>query len=127
MNSINFPKMFKGNATIINSENAPTASILEWIHLLLGSEAGTLFGDPGFGIRLKRYLYEQNNYVLRDILIDEIYTQITTFCPSVYLERKNITLTSNQNTINARIVCKNQETFETNMYDLVLYRDEENQ
>ena len=125
MNSINFPKMFSGNSTIINPEDKSNKSILEWLHLLLSSEAGTMHGDPEFGVRLKRYMFDQNNYILRDILVDEIYTQITTFCPMVYLERKNIKITSDNHTLYASISCKNQETFETNMFELVLYRDEE--
>lgn len=127
MNSINFPKMFQGNGTIINKDADSNKSILEWLHLLLSSEAGTMHGDPEFGLRIKRYAFDQNNYVLRDILIDEIYTKILYFCPSIYLERKNIKITSEMHTIKVNIVCKNQATFETNMYDLVLYRNEENQ
>lgn len=125
MNSINFPKIFNGNATKVQSDESSNKSILQWLHLLLSSEAGTMHGDPDFGLRLKRYMFDQNNYILRDILIDEIYTQITTFCPEVYLERKNITIESNGYEIYATIVCKNQKTFETNMFDLVLYRNEE--
>ena len=127
MNSINFPKMFQGNGTIINKDADSNKSILEWLHLLLGSEVGTMHGDPEFGIRLKRYAFDQNNYILRDILVDEIYTKIVYFCPSIYLERKNIKIISELHTIKVNIVCKNQATFETNMYDLVLYRNEENQ
>ena len=125
MNSIGFPKMFNGNATCVNYEDKESTSILEWLHLLLSSEVGTLHGDPEFGLRLRRYLFEQNNYILRDILIDEIYTQIRTFCPAVYLERKNITIEARDYTLYAKIICKNQKTFETNMFDLVLLRAEE--
>ena len=125
MNSINFPKMFSGNATVINSEDKSNTSILEWLHLLLSSEAGTMHGDPKFGLRLKRYMFDQNNYILRDILVDEIYTQIITFCPVVYLERKNIKIISDGYSLSARITCKNQKTFEINTYELVLYRNEE--
>lgn len=125
MNSINFPKIFHGNSTIVNVESESNKSIREWLHLLLNSETGTLHGDPDFGLRLKRYAFEQNNYILRDVLIDEIYTQITTFCPAVYLERKNITIESDGSKLRAQIVCKNQKTFETNMFDLILYRSEE--
>lgn len=125
MNSINFPNMFRGNSTIINSDDDSNKSILQWLHLLLSSEAGTLFGDPDFGLRLRRYLFDQNNYILRDILIDEIYTQITSFCPSVYLERKNIKITADGPILYATIACKNQHTFETNMYELVLFNAEE--
>ena len=125
MNSINFPKIFNGNSTIINYEDNSNKSVLEWLHLLLSSESGTLLCDPDFGLRLRRYTFDQNNYILRDIIIDEIYTQIMTFCPAVYLERKNISIKHEDNILYATIVCKNKKTFETNMFDLILYEDEE--
>lgn len=125
MNSIGFPKIFNGNATIINSEIDSDKSVLEWLHLLLSSEAGTLQCDPNFGLRLKRYAFDQNNYILRDVLVDEIYTQIATFCPGVYLERKNIAIKSDGHTVYASIMCKDQKTFKSNMFDLVLYQNEE--
>lgn len=122
MNCLAFPKMFKGNQTLINSDYAATS---ECIHLLLSSEVGTLFGDPDFGLKLKKYTFHQNNYILRDILIDEIYTQISTFCPQVYLERKNIQITQEGSKLYATIQCKNQSDFTTNTYNLVLLDDEE--
>lgn len=124
MDTINFPKMFRGNATVVNRDN-DSAALLQGLHLLLSSEAGTLFGDPDFGLRLRRYLFEPNNYILRDILIDEIYTQITTFFPQVYLERKNITIEQSGYKLYVNIKCKNQKTFENNMFNLVLYEIEE--
>ena len=124
MNSIGFPKMFQGNSTIIFDDEENKAS-MSCLHLLLGSEAGTLFGDPDFGIKLRRYLFDQNNYVLRDILIDELYTKISIFCPQLYLERKNIRIDTDGSKLYARITCKNQENFQTNTYNLVLYESEE--
>ena len=124
MNCVRFPKMFNGNSTAIINDDDNLAT-MECINLLLHSEAGSLFGDPDFGIRLKRYTYNQNNYVLQDILIDEIYTAISTFCPQIYIERKNITLQSDGITIYANIKCKNRQTFETNTFNLVLYQIEE--
>ena len=126
MQCVGFPKMFNGNSTVIVSDEKNLAT-MECVHLLLHSEAGTLFGDPGFGIRLKRYTYNQNNYILRDILIDEIYTALVAFCPQLYLERKNITLESDGKAIYALIKCRNQQTFETNTFNLVLYQLEENE
>lgn len=125
MNSINFPKMFSGNTTKVNNEERSNESILEWLHLLLSSENNTLFGDPEFGLRLRRYTFDQNNYILRDILIDEIYTQITRFCPEVYLNRNNISIRADGMKLYATITCKNQRTFENNMFELMLYRNEE--
>ena len=74
MKSIAFPRMIlnKTSSNIIDDRQATKNNIAN----LLGSEQGTLFGDPFYGIRLKFYMFEQNSKVLKDILIDEIYTQI---------------------------------------------------
>lgn len=122
MNTIAWPKIFKGNSTLIVKDNE---AVLNSIHLLLSSELGELFGDPDFGLRLKRYTFEQNNYVLRDILIDEIYTQLSTFCPFIILNRNNIRLTSEGSKLYAVITCKNRSDFTTNTYNLVLFQNEE--
>lgn len=125
MNSIGFPKIFNGNSTTVIQQADSSKSILQWLHLLLSSESGTLICDPHFGLRLKRYMFDQNNYILRDILIDEIYTQITTFCPCVYLERKNISIRTDGYKVYAHITCKDRKTFTSNMFDLVLFESEE--
>ena len=65
MKSIAFPKMFENNSTKVISDYDATKRNLE---SLLLCEKGEFVSDPFFGIRLKRYLYEQNNYVLRDNL-----------------------------------------------------------
>ena len=80
MKSMAFPSMFNSNSTKIKKDlDATKQNTL----LLLHSEKGELFGDPYFGIRLKRYLFEQNNFILKDILIDEIYTQLALFLPQL--------------------------------------------
>lgn len=122
MNTIAWPKIFKGNSTLIVKDNE---AVLNSIHLLLSSELGELFGDPDFGLRLKRYTFEQNNYILRDILIDEIYTQLSTFCPFIILNRNNIRLTSEGSKLYAVITCKNRSDFTTNTYNLVLFQNDE--
>ena len=122
MNCIAFPRIFKGNSTVVLED---TDATMVCMHLLLSSEVKDLFGDPGFGIRIKKYTFNQNNYILKDILIDELYTQITTFCPQVYLERKNIDIIQEGNKLFAIISCKNQKDFQTNTYKLVLLEDEE--
>lgn len=122
MNCISFPKLFKGNQTLIKKDINATS---ECMHLLLSSEVNEMFGDPDFGIRLKKFTFDQNNYILRDILIDEIYTKITTFHPQVFLKRDNIKITQDGNKLYARITCKNQKDFETNTYNLLLFESEE--
>lgn len=122
MNCINFPKMFRGNSTsILTDDTLNNNATLTCLHLLLGSESGTLFGDPDFGIMLRKYIFDQNNYILKDILIDEIYTKISTFCPQIFLERKNIQIVNSKSTLYVTITCKNRENFKTNTYNLKLY------
>lgn len=120
MNSIGWPKMFNGG-TIVNKDNEAT---LNCLHLLLSSEVGTYSFDPDFGIKIRRFYFEQNNYILKNILIDEIYTKICTFCPQLFLERKNIKITQEDKKLKAEIYCKNRENFETNSFSLVLFEGE---
>lgn len=123
MNIIRFPKIFYNNATAVITD--PNVGTQQSLNLLLNSELGALLGDPGFGIRLKKYYFEQNNYILRDILIDEIYTQICTFLPQIFLERKNISIEQKYSKLYVQIAYKIKENFETNIYELVLFNAED--
>lgn len=123
MNTIGFPKIFNGNSTVVKYGNEATK---QSIRLLVSCESGEFFGDPEFGIRLKRYFFEQNNTILKDILIDELYTKIVAYCPQIYIERKNITIFAKGSKLVANIIYKDQETFVTDMFSLVLFRTEGN-
>lgn len=122
MNSIRFPKVFSGNSTKLVKDDDAT---LNNLHLLLSSECGELFGDPDFGVRIKKYTFNQNSYVLKDILIDELYAQITTFCPQVYLSRDNIEITQDGHRLNAKITVRNKLDYQLNTYNLVLLEEDE--
>ena len=125
MKSLNFPKMFnEGRSGILVQENSHKATAQNLIYLL-SSEKGEFAFDPFFGIRLKRYTFEQNNYILRDILIDEIYTQIRAFMPQIMLKRSDITLTTDRGTVYLNVKCTNKADFKTDMYNLVLFQEEE--
>lgn len=122
MNSIQFPLMFNNTSTnVVNDYDAT----LQDVKLLLCSEKGELFGDPFFGIRLKRYMFNQNNYILRDIIIDEIFTQLITFAPQLTVQRKDIDIIQRGTKLYARIKAINKIDFTTNMYELVLMQDSE--
>ena len=123
MKSIAFPKMFNKNSTNISKDfNATKQNTL----LLLHSEKGDLFGDPYFGIRLKRYLFDQNNYILKDIIIDEIYTQLALFMPQLIVKRNDIKIKQDRAKLYCNFKATNQANFKTDMYSLVLY-DEDDQ
>jgi hypothetical protein len=96
---------------------------------LIGSERGELTGDPQYGIAIKRYVFEQNSFILRDIIIDELYTQISTFIPQVIINRKDIEIRQNGNGRRARLEATikviNRLDFTANTFDLVLFNNEE--
>ena len=81
--------MFNSNSTRVVSDKEATKQNLQ---LLLHAEKGEFSSDPFYGIRLKRYLFDQNTFSLRDIIIDEIYTQIALFMPQLKVNRKDITI-----------------------------------
>lgn len=119
--SIKFPDMFNSNSTkVVKGLEATKQNTL----LLLHSEATELFGDPYFGVRIKRYLFDQNNYILKDILIDEIYTKIAVFLPQIKLNRKDIKIIQDRAKLYCNFKATNMIDFTTNTYSLVLYDGE---
>lgn len=122
VNSINFPDMLAHNSIQIVKNGDATFQNLA---LLLNSEKGEFQFDPFFGIRLKKYMFEPNNFVLRGILADEIYEQIVYFIPQVVLNRRDVKLTSEGNKVYVTITCQNRLDYTTNTYNLVLFDNQE--
>lgn len=122
MNSIRFPKMFERTSTLIVKDKEASSQNLR---LVLSSEQGEMLGDPSFGVSLRKYYFEQNSYILEDLIIDEIYTAIKFFAPQIIVERKDIKIYKIKNKLIARITGLNQKDFVTNMYELVLFKEEE--
>lgn len=122
MNSIRFPNMIIHNTVQTVSEYEAT---LQNMRLFLGSEKGTFVFDPFFGVRLKRYMFEQNNPILRDILIDEIYEQLVIFMPQLTISRKDIDISKDRAKIYCTVKARNQKDFQLNTYNLVLFNSQE--
>lgn len=117
MKSFDFPNIFNGIHTNIIEDKKATASNLK---LLMSSIKKELFGDPYFGNNLLKFLYDQNNIVLRDLVIDEIYTTIATFMPQLIIYREDITIVSDGVDLIATIQCTNKLDNEVNLYTLNL-------
>ena len=122
MKSLSFPKMFTNSSVKIVKDFDATK---QNTYLLLKSEKGEFLSDPYFGIRLKRYIFEQNSYILRDILIDEIYTQLAQFMPQLLVDRKDIEIIQRNNRVYLKFKAKNRIDFTTNMYEIVLLNPED--
>ena len=123
MKSLKFPNMISHN--YVQTTENDYDSTLQNLILLLGSEKGEFVFDPFFGIRLKRYMFEQNNKILMDILIDEIYEQLVIFMPQLIITRKDISLVSDMAKIYVNIKARNQRDFALNKYNLVLFNSQE--
>ena len=123
MKSLKFTNMISHN--YVQTTENDYDSTLQNLILLLGSEKGEFVFDPFFGIRLKRYMFEQNNKVLRDILIDEIYEQIRIFMPQLIIKRKDITIEPDTTKLYINIKARNQKDFELKTYNLVIFETEE--
>jgi hypothetical protein len=109
--------MFNDTKTLLLKDTKATASNL-W--LLLKSDKRALFGDPFFGTSLKRAIFEQNDGILIDLVIDEIFTTITTFMPQIKLLRENIKLTSDGVDVFCNITCTDLTDYTTNLYQINL-------
>ena len=122
MYSLNWPDMFSTTYTKLIQDHEATMSNLK---LILLSDKYSLLGDPYFGTNLKKLMFNQNNQVLRDIVIDDIYTAILTFMPQLVVNRKDITVTSNGANIYVAIRALNLLDYTTDLYNINLTQSEE--
>ena len=117
MQSLAFPNMFGSTTTKVFTDHQATASNLK---LTLMSEKTSLFGDPYFGTNIRKMLYEQNNYVLQDLVIDDIYTAILQFMPQLVVQRKDIQLVSQGEDIYITIKALNLIDYTVDTYNINL-------
>ena len=126
MYSINFPNIFNpGKVTVsLLKDKEATENNLK---LLLKSGKGELFGDPNFGTNLYSLIYNQSNAILRDIIIDTIYTNILVYMPQLAIKRNDIEILFDNTNIKIKIKCLNKQDYTLNNYELVLLANEVSQ
>ena len=117
MVSIKFPDMLSSANTNLIQDREATASNLR---LMLASWKTSLLGDPYFGTNIKRYIQQQNNIVLEDLIIDDINLAVHDFMPQVAVNRDNIHVTRNRDTINVDINSINLLDSQPDIYNIVL-------
>ena len=121
MYSIAFPDMFNSSGTKLVKDRDATMSNMR---LLLASWKKSLFGDPYFGTNIKNFIYEQNNIVLRDLVIDDILVSLQQFIPQLYVQRKDITITNSGTDVYVNINCINKFDKDVNTYKIKLTSDD---
>ena len=125
MRSYKFPKMFQSNSSRIWRTDEYGKATRQNALLLLQSERGELECDPYFGILLKHYLFNQNSYILKDILIDTIYTQLAIFLPQIKITRNAINIVADP--LKGKLYCSfsgtSQIDYTHNTFNLLLFDD----
>ena len=116
--SIAFPNMFTRTSTNFVSDKEATFQNLKYLIL---SEKGELFGDPFYGVGLKKYLFDQNDTIIKDLVLDDMYTAIATSMPQLRINRNDSKLrTGDKGEIFVDIRAINQLDFTTDLYSIVL-------
>ena len=127
MRSIKFLKMFNPNSTRVWKSSEHLEATKQNTKLLLNTNRGELFGDPYFGLMFKRYLFDQNSYILKDAIIDMIYTQLAIFIPQVKVKREDIEIIQDRE--RGKLYCRfsgiSQIDYTFNTYNLVLFDEKE--
>ena len=125
MKSIKFPKMFNTNSTNVWKSTEYLEATTQNVKLVLKSPRGELLGDPYFGLMLKQFMFDQNNYILRDQIIDMIYTQLALFIPQVKVKRDDIEIVQDKQ--KGKLYCNfsgiNQIDYQLNTFNLLLFSD----
>lgn len=93
------------------------------LRLMLASWKTSLFGDPYFGTDIKRYIYEQTNVVLQDLIIDGIQLAIHDFMPQVYVTRDDIKVKQKDDEVYVEIKCINTLDNQPDIYTIKLTED----
>ena len=116
--SIAFPNMFTRTSTNFVTDKEATFQNLKYLIL---SEKGELFGDPFYGVGLKKYLFDQNDTIIKDLVLDDMYTAIATFMPQLRINRNDLKLRAgDKGEIFVDIRAINQLDFTTDLYSIVL-------
>lgn len=127
MRTIKFPKMFNTNSTNVWNSSEYVEATKQSTKLLLNTNRGELFGDPYFGVMLKRYMFDQNNYILRDAIIDVIYTQLALFIPQIKVRREDIIIIQDRR--KGELYCEfsgiSQIDYTHNTFNLLLFTNQE--
>ena len=128
MRSIKFPNMFNYNNTNVIASSDYRKSTMQNAKLLLNTTKGEMFGDPYIGTKIKQYLFDHNNYILREALADNIYTQLALFIPQLKINRKNISIETPAG-VKGKLVCKfsgtSQIDYTVDTYSIVLIDESE--
>lgn len=121
ISSIAFPDMLSSSRMNTVQDTSATKSNLR---LLLLSNKNSLFGDPYFGTELKNVIYSQNGAIIKDLIVDEIYTAVAVFMPQLRVKRDDISVESDGIDIYASFTALNLLNYTIDIYNIKLTNNE---
>lgn len=122
MYSLAWPDMFTSVETKLLSDKKAVASNLI---LLLNSERMELFGDPYYGAMLKPIIFQPNNSIIADLLIDEILNTLQNYMPQIYVTRSNIEIRSDKINLYAIIRVTYRKDSTSDLYTINLTNNQQ--
>ena len=121
ISSIAFPDMLSSSRMNTVQDTSATKSNLR---LLLLSNKNSLCGDPYFCTESKNVIYSQNGAIIKDLIVDEIYTAIAVFMPQLRVKRDDISVESDGIDIYASFTALNLLNYTTDLYNIKLTNNE---
>lgn len=127
MRSLKFPNMFSTNSTNAWTSKEYLEATTQNVTVFLHCERGEFDCDPYFGVATKHFMFDQNNYVLRDAFADMLYTQLATFFPQLSLKREDIRVykEAKKGALHCYIKGINQIDYQVNTFNLTLFENSE--
>ena len=122
MNSLDLSDMFNSSKTNILYDEDATRQNLE---LALLSSKKSLMGDPYFGTNLARLLYDNNDKILADLIVDNVEEAIVNFMPQLYVKRSDIKVYANKQRVFVRLKALNKLNGVSNTYNLSMLNNSE--
>ncbi len=87
--SFTHPNMIS-NRTGMFKESTHKELVMQNIKLLLNTSKGEFFGDPFFGTSIRKLLFNPNDFVIKDLVIDDIASAIAQYVKEVTVNRSDI-------------------------------------
>ncbi len=112
--TFNFPDTFTfdGNTSMLSGYKAVNKAL----ELSIKTYKGELAGDPYFGSNFNLYQYEQNTDVLRDQIVDDMLSLISTYDTRIDMNDTDITATANEASV--KIDCNYYLKSEDSMFGI---------
>lgn len=123
--TISHPKCFDLNSGK-TSTSISNVSIEQSLRLLLTTAKGELLGDPFYGTNTLVYINEPNDLVLRDEIIDDYITAISTYEKRVTVGEEDIEIVQTDSKIDVSITYYMKELGKTGTFELSMLRGDYN-